>query len=244
MLPAPRRQFIEESMLNGFEAEGVRPAQQLRSRKLIIDLFNEALVLLNDVDFDGLSIDSLCERTSSTVGAFYSRFENKEAFVGALQRMVVIATRQGIDAAYAANRAPSESLESLINWITKGAFAWFRRYEGIIRASLRRANDEADTWIPMREVGAAQITHAVPLILGLLDADAAAHGAEDRIRFAFQMLFGTLNNMVLIDPGPFGIHRPESPQMLASAMIHFIRSVPAAAPGCTSKNAELPAIGK
>jgi AcrR family transcriptional regulator len=218
-------------MLDGFEAVGVRPAQQLRSRKLIIELFNEALVLLNDVDFDGLSIDALCERTSSTVGAFYSRFENKEAFVGALQRMVLIATRQGIDAAYAANGAPSESLEGLISWITRGAFAWFRRYEGIIRASLRRANDEADTWIPMREIGTAQIAHAMPRILGLLDPDSADGGAEDRIRFAFQMLFGTLNNMVLINPGPFGLHHPESPQMLASAMVHFIRSGPAPARG-------------
>ncbi|WP_159450450.1 TetR/AcrR family transcriptional regulator [Bradyrhizobium mercantei] len=231
-------------MLDGFEAEGVRPAQQQRSRKLIIDLFNEALVLLNDVDFDGLSIDSLCVRASSTVGAFYSRFENKEAFVGALQRMVVIATRQGIDAAYAANRAPSESLESLINWITKGAVAWFRRYEGIIRASLRRANDEADTWIPMREVGTAQISHAVPRILSLLHPDTAAHGAEDRIRFAFQMLFGTLNNMILLNPGPFGIHQAETPQMLASAMIHFIQSVPTAAPECASRRPELTVIGK
>jgi AcrR family transcriptional regulator len=212
-------------MLDGFEAAGVRPAQQLRSRKLIIELFNEALVLLNDVDFDGLSIDSLCERTSSTVGAFYSRFENKEAFVGALQRMVVIATRLGIDAAYSTNGAPSESLEGLIHWIAKGGFAWFRRYEGIIRASLRRANDEADTWIPMREIGTTLITHAMPRILGLLGPD-GADGAEDRIRFSFQMMFGTLNNMVLINPGPFGLHHPESPQMLASAMVHFIRSGP------------------
>jgi AcrR family transcriptional regulator len=223
----PKR-FIEESMLKGFEAEGVRPAQQLRSRKLLIDLFNEALVLLNDVDFDGLSIDSLCERTSSTVGAFYSRFENKEAFVGALQRMVVIATRQGIQSAYDSNMAPSESLEQLIGWITKGAFAWYCRYEGVIRASLRRANDEADTWIPMRELTGVQISNAMPRILSLLPPEAAAHGIEERIQFAFQMLFGTMNNMLLINPGPFGIHHPESPRMLASAMVQFIRSMPAA----------------
>jgi AcrR family transcriptional regulator len=226
VLAQPKKRFIDESLLDGFVAEGMRPVQQPRSRKLIIELFNEALVLLKDVDFDGLSIDSLCERTSSTVGAFYSRFENKEAFVNALQLILITATRQRIEADYASNVAPTESLESLIGWIAKGAIAWYRRHEGIIRASLRRANSEAGTWIPMRELGGVQIKQALPRILSLLPPAAVASGAEDRVRFAFQMLFGTMNNMVLINPGPFGIHHPATPQMLASAMAQFIRSPP------------------
>ncbi len=204
----------------------MRPAQQLRSRKLIVEFFNEALALLKDVDFDGLSIDTLCERTSSTIGAFYSRFENKEAFVDALQLILVRATRQRIEADYATNAAPTDSLESFIGWIVKGAISWYRRNEGVIRASLRRTNKEADTWIPMRDLVGVQAAHALPYIMRLLPSDAAANGAEERVRFAFQMLFGTMNNMVLINPGPFGIHDPETPRMLASSIAQFIRSTP------------------
>jgi AcrR family transcriptional regulator len=220
------RRFIDESMLDGFEAPGMRPAQQMRSRKLIVDLFNEALLLLREVDFEGLSIDTLCERASATVGSFYSRFENKDAFVNALQRMLIVATRRTIETDYASSTAPVGNLDHLINWIAKGVIAWYQRNEGVIRASLRRANVEAGTWTPMQELGGVQIEQAVPRILALLPKDVVADGAEDRARFAFQILFGTLNNLVLIDPGPFGLNDRETSQMLASSMVQLIWTAP------------------
>ena len=108
-------------MLERFEAEGMRPAQQARSRALVIRLFNEGLTLLREVDFDGLSVDALCARADSTIGAFYSRFESKEAFINALQRVVVAVTRKVIVHGYEADGAPRDNLEHLVAWIAKGA---------------------------------------------------------------------------------------------------------------------------
>ena len=45
---------------------------------------------------------------------------------------------------------------------------------------------------------------------------------EDAIRFAFQILSGTMNNMVLINPGPFSIHDDATPRMLSRAMLKLI----------------------
>ena len=146
----------------------MRPAQQARSRALVIRLFNEGLTLLREVDFDGLSIDALCARADSTIGAFYSRFESKEAFINALQRLVVAATRRNVVAGYESQVAPDDSVAHLLGWIVSGAIVWYRRYDGLVRASLRRAHSESDAWTPIRELGELQVTYAVPRILALL----------------------------------------------------------------------------
>jgi AcrR family transcriptional regulator len=217
---------VDEEVIAALDTPGVRRALQARSRALVGRLVNEALAMLQDVDFDALSIEALCERADATVGSFYSRFESKEAFVNALQRAVVEQTRLGIVHDYENGVAPEGSLAHLLGWISKSAFFWYARNEGFVRASLRRAGETPDSWTPLRELGRLQLACAEPRILRFLDASARA-GAQDRIQIAFQMLFGALNNMVLINPGPFTIRSPEAPRLIARAMLSFIDAAPA-----------------
>ena len=220
-MSARTRPALREPALEGFESPGMRPAAQARSRELVLRLLNEGLGLLRDVDFDGLSVDALCAHSGATIGAFYSRFENKEAFVGALQRIVVAQTRRRVVAEYESGAAPNGSVAELTRWIARGLIAWHRRHEGLVRASLRRATGETEMWTPIRELGELQIAYALPRMLALVPAE-ARQGAEDRVRLAFQILFGTLNNMILINPGPYTIHHPETGRMLAQSMTLFI----------------------
>ena len=235
MIAPARMRLVERPTLEGFEAPGLKPASQARSRDLLLRLFNEGLALLQEVDFDGLSVETLCARSEATVGAFYSRFENKEAFINALQRIVVARTRREVLADYDGGAAPDDNIPHLIGWIAKSALVWYRRYEGLVRASLRRANGEREMWTPMRELGELQISCALPRIMRFLPRD-AREGAEERARFAFQMLFGTVNNMVLINPGPYSIHHPATARMLAVAMSQFILSSPDALPDMRPEN--------
>lgn len=201
----------------------MRIAQQARSRTTVIRMFNEGLALLQEVDFEGLSIETLCARSDSTIGAFYSRFESKDAFINALQHLVVAVTRRDVVADYESQATPNDNVAHLLGWIVRGTIVWYRRYEGLVRASLRNAHLDAHAWTPIRELGELQVSYAVPRILNLLEPTNDV-GTEERARFAFQMLFGTLNNMVLINPGPFTIHHPQAAAMLAAAMAAFIES--------------------
>ena len=212
---------VDDEVIAALEAPGLRRAVQGRSRRLVGRLFNEALVMLQHVDFSGLSIEALCARAEATVGSFYSRFESKEAFVNALQRAVVEQTRLRIVGDFEADVTPRESLAHLLGWITKSSFVWYRQHEGFARASLRRAGESPDSWTPLRELGRQQLAYASPRILAFLDP-AEREGAPDRIALAFQLLFGALNNMVLINPGPFTIEQPEAPRQVARAMHLFI----------------------
>lgn len=213
--------MLDQKLIADVQVPGLRPTQQQRSRELVVRLMNEALALLKEHDFEGLSIEALCARCDATVGSFYGRFESKEAFVDALQRLVVEDARRELAASYASPRLPRDSLAHLLNWITKGGVAWIREYEGLVRASLRRASTDRKSWTPMRELGRIHVEHALPHIVRLVGSRAAP-GLEERVRFAFQMTYGTLNTMVLIDPGPLSLHHPETPRRLAAALQRLI----------------------
>lgn len=98
---------MNEQIIIDCNIPGVKPAQQQRSRELMVSLVNEGLALLNDHDFDTLSIETICERCNTTTGSFYARFESKEVFVTALQRLVVEDTRINMVANFQSNRAPA-----------------------------------------------------------------------------------------------------------------------------------------
>ena len=204
---------------------GVKPAHQRRSRELMVSLVNEGLALLNDHDFDTLSIEAICERCKTTTGSFYARFESKEVFVTALQRLVVEETRANMIENYQSNRVPRDSLPYLLSWISKRAVTWYRRNEGLVRACLRRAGSDPGIWTPMRELGELQVSLALPQILNLLPGR-TNRSEKQYVLFAFQIMHGTLNNMVLINPGPFTIHHPNTGPMLTTAMLNLIERQP------------------
>lgn len=216
---------MDEQIIIDCDIPGVRPARQRRSRELLVNLVNEGLALLTEHDFDTLSIEAVCERCNATTGSFYARFESKEVFVTTLQRLVVEDTRINMVANYESNRAPRDSLPYLLAWISKGAVTWYRRNEGLVRACLRRAGTDPAIWTPMRELGELQVGLALPQILSLLPGRTST-SQKQYVLFAFQILHGTLNNMVLINPGPFSIHHPNTGRMLATAMLNLIERRP------------------
>lgn len=216
---------MDEQIIIDCDIPGVRPARQRRSRELMVSLINEGLALLKDHDFNTLSIEAICERCDTTTGSFYARFESKEVFVTALQRLVVEDTRINMVANYQSNRGPRDCLPHLLAWISKGAVTWYRHNEGLVRACLRRAGSDPGIWTPMRELGELQVSLALPQILTLLPGRTSS-SEKQYVLFAFQIMHGTLNNMVLINPGPFSIHHPNTGGMLATAMLNLIERRP------------------
>lgn len=213
--------MLDEQLIAEANVPGLKPTQQQRSRALVVRLMNEGLALLEEHDFDGLSIEALCARCDTTVGSFYARFDNKDAFVDTLQRLVVEDRRRELAARYSSDRIPRDDLAQLLTWITKGGVIWLKRHHGLVRASLRRAGSDLGSWTPMRELGRIQVEYALPLIVEMLGGRPTPD-LEQRIRFAFQIMYGTLNNMILIDPGPFSLQDAATPRLLATAMLRLI----------------------
>lgn len=214
---------MDAALLDTLDLPGVFPARQERSRAVVLALVGAGLDLLRDRGFEALSIADLCAAAGVTTGSFYARFESKEAFLHAVQQLVVAESLRDMEARLRPERYAGMSLRDFLGRLAAHAVRWRRRHEGFIRASLRAAQADVGAWSPMRELGREQVERALPIILGLL-GPAAGPAAESGVRFAFQILFGTLNNMTLVDPGPFGIHDAATPRLLAEAMARLIEA--------------------
>ncbi|MBR0679719.1 TetR/AcrR family transcriptional regulator [Roseomonas eburnea] len=214
---------MDASVLDGLDLPGVHPARQERSRTVMLALIEAGLELLRDRSFDALSIADLCAAAGVTTGSFYARFESKEAYLRAVQQVVVTEAMRDMEAAPAPEHVPPASLRDYLGPLVANSVRWRRRYEGLIRASLRAARVDEGAWSPLRDLGQVRVERTLPVILGLL-GPTASPAAADAVRFAFQILFGTLNNMMLVDPGPFGIHDEATPRLLAEAMVRLIEA--------------------
>jgi AcrR family transcriptional regulator len=212
---------MDATLVADLDIPGMRPARQKRSRDLVAELMRAGLALLKDRDFDRLSIADLCAATDITVGSFYARFDGKEAYIRALQLGVVEEARRAMRRDYRADVAWPRGLAGFVEWVVGTSVTWNRRYEGLVRASLRQAGGDPTAWTPLRELGHERVSLALPIALCLLGRPAVAADA-DAIRFAFQILSGTVNNMILINPGPFSIHDEATPRMLSRAMLKLI----------------------
>jgi AcrR family transcriptional regulator len=116
---------------------GVAPARQKRSRETTLRLLAAGAEMLRTRSLAELSIEALCAEVGATVGAFYSRFESKEAYFNAL---MALAARDGERrvAEMAADRSGRDAdLASRCRQLIGGLIAWMRAHEGVLRAALQ-----------------------------------------------------------------------------------------------------------
>jgi AcrR family transcriptional regulator len=153
--------------------------------------------MLQQKDFDEISIAELSQKAGYSVGAFYARFHSKDELFDAMV-MRHLEGRRTIRAEQFAADASStlvhDVLEETVNYY------WGRRR--FWRAALIRSMREPEFWAPMRklsyEFADSLIAHMAARAGRSLKAQ-----EEANVRFAVQVTFGTINNTILNRPGPF-----------------------------------------
>lgn len=178
------------------EVVDVLPAKQARSRATRDALVRAGRDLCEIKDFDELSVAEIAAAAGCSVGSFYSRFSDKDGFFRAL---VGDADRREEAEAQELPHDPKQAIDALLAEVIARTLAGYRRRRGLIRAAIRRSMIEPALWEPYRRRGQQ---HADRLVARLKRAFPGDGGLESRVRFACQMLYGTLNNAVLIAPGP------------------------------------------
>ena len=107
---------------------------------------------------------------------------------------------------------PGETIRFMVNGC--------RNNRGVIRASLKHATTHPEQWLPHQKNGQALIERVVLLVVPRLPGPADA--AELRVRFAMQVVFGTLVNAVLNKPGPLELDDERLPVELARMAAGYI----------------------
>ena len=204
-----------------FDLPGVTPSRQKRSRETTLALLQAGAELLRRRSLAELSIEALCGKVGATVGAFYSRFESKDAYFNAL---IMLAAQDGTrHLARMDSRAGNGALDDLCRSVVSGVVGWIRAHEGVLRAALQHDDTRPDRWTTFKSLARATTEHATPLLLRAMGKGRKA--AKTRaIAFGFQVVLGTLVNAILNDPGPLSLRDKEIEARLADCLLLLLKA--------------------
>jgi AcrR family transcriptional regulator len=202
---------------------GVTPSRQRRSRETTQALLKAGAEMLRTHSFHELSIDALCREVGVTVGAFYSRFESKDAYFQVLLELAARDGNRALSKVPTNKQIKNPDLTRLCVAIARDVTGWIRDHEGVLRAALQHKNTRPDKWTPFRRLARGATSRATPLILAAMGdgGDKAARTAA--IAFGFQVMLGTLVNAILNDPGPISIRDGEMETKLGHCLYLLLR---------------------
>jgi AcrR family transcriptional regulator len=211
------------SRSEAFEFPGVTPSRQKRSREMTAALLQAGADLLRTRSLAELSIEALCSNVGASVGAFYSRFESKEAYFNALIELAARDGERRLSGMTAREPPMDTGLAELCRLLVSGIIDWARNHEGVLRAALQHDDTRPDRWTTFKALARASATHATPPLLQAMGSGREAARTRS-IAFGFQVVLGTLINAILNDPGPLSIHDDEMVVRLSRCLLLLLEA--------------------
>jgi AcrR family transcriptional regulator len=191
---------------------GVHPSKQPRSLAKRNALIAAGLRLLRTKSFDEMTIGHIAEEAGCSVGTFYARFEDKEAFLILLQEYLFSAQVEDARQKFVPEAWQAVEAEDTIDAAVRFVIETFRGdAEGVLRAALIHSAAKPEIWEPARRTG----RELVDIIVSLLSPKL---GGGEQIRLSLQMLYGALINMILHEPGPLKLNDPASHRSLVGVV--------------------------
>lgn len=208
--------------------EWILPAKQARSRQTRDRLLEAGRQVLEDGDFDATPVAEIARRAGCSVGAFYVRFQDKEAFYRALIERITATALDLMRREVTAARLAPLSREAAVALCVEAWVALFRTHRGLLVTATRRSLGQPDSWNPVRRIGLEMIDH----LATLLTAHCGRAGdASFRYRafVGFHIATGTLLNAVIRQPVVLGLDTPDLSLWMTEVVRHALfGEIPAA----------------
>ncbi len=202
---------------------GVTPSRQKRSREMTLALLQAGAEMLRTRSLSELSIEALCRKVDATVGAFYSRFDSKEAYFNALIELAARDGDRGLSRMAETELFKGVDLAGLCGLMVRGIIEWIRNHEGVLRAALQHGGTRPDRWTPFKRRARAMTERATPLLLAAMGKGREA-AKKRSIAFGFQVVLGTLVNAILNDPGPVSLRDGEMEARLGLCLLQTLQA--------------------
>jgi len=201
---------MERSLMSGNDVAampqlaGVAPVRQPRSEATFRALIQAGRKALDEKFFDEVTIEEIARAAGASVGAFYGRFANKEAFFSAIQEITVADIEAQLNAQLARPEVEAASDAQFLAAVAKFTVGVFRGHRGLYIASFKHSSARPGAWSPIRRLGyKASGLFAAKLAPRLRKLGKPA--SEREIRIGLQFMNGLLVNAVLNDPGPLSL---------------------------------------
>jgi AcrR family transcriptional regulator len=206
-----------------FDFPGVTPSRQKRSREMTAALLEAGADLLRTRSLGELSIEALCVNVGATVGAFYSRFESKEAYFNTLIELAARDGERRLSGMAENTRHADASLDERCRFLVGGIIDWIRSHEGVLRAALQHDDTRPDRWSTFKGLARGTADRVTPALLQGMGKGRKT--AKTRaIGFGIQVVLGTLVNAILNDPGPLSLHDRDMEVRLSRCLLQLLEA--------------------
>lgn len=201
---------------------GVFRAKQKRSIRIRDEFILAGVEALNEMRLVELSVSQLAVFSGNSVGSFYTRFKDKDAYFRALRAYAIESIDLEIESRFTVpilrDQKRNDALHMLVDLL---ADIFTSRFRGVFRESLLRILEPDDPWAPMRK-SAQQIIATLHAGLDESSADQNHSTLQTKLSFCFQMIVGVLQNDLVNDYHVFSTRDHSIRQGLKDAVCSYI----------------------
>lgn len=197
-----------------------RPAYQTRSREQRDRLLKAGERAFAAAGFWETHVTDIAKRAGCSVGSFYRRFEDKEAFFLALQADMAARSEANITTFFGDPARASESLEDMLRLLVRRTARGMREIEGYYRALFELSLRGQNVWPSMRRIEAIE---ADCVIKQMRDRGLPVeNGLAKRAQLAIRMVHGQIVAAMLHGAGPWEADDPVLHDELGLVLIRYL----------------------
>ncbi|MBW2273244.1 MAG: TetR/AcrR family transcriptional regulator [Deltaproteobacteria bacterium] len=178
------------------DLQWVRPPQQTRSQETLERLLDAAEALIAEKGFEDTPVAEVARRAGSSVGAFYSRFKDKDALFHALYDRWLEQATATTDTTLDSERWRSASIPELLTAVVAFLVTVYRERGGLIRAFVVRNHVDPDFQARQQRLS-LHISDRLTALLLERQSEIRHPHPERAARFGMILLMGALESVML-----------------------------------------------
>ena len=178
------------------ELRWVTPPQQERSQQTLDRILASAEVLIAEKGFEDTPISEIVRHAGSSVGAFYSRFEDKHALLHAISGRFVEQAMATADSALDPKRWNDAPIDEILHSVVRFLVSIYREQGGLLRAFVIRNHADPE-FRARQERLTLYVNRGVRELLLARDGEIGHPDPERAVRFILTLIFGSLEYVML-----------------------------------------------
>jgi AcrR family transcriptional regulator len=204
------------------DEDALRAPAQTRSRASMEALLDIGRQLIEERGIDDCSMSDVAEAAGSSIGSLYFRFGNRERFIDEVMQRHIAAGRASFESFTAGLSASTMTPDEIISAVTRWIVQVFAHNQGLLRAQLRRTLQSPQVWRPYQDLARLIVDQLIKLLARFPEINDDPDW-QQHVRIGMQLVFGTLNNILINRPGPLEIDDPATAEELSKAVVRYLR---------------------
>jgi AcrR family transcriptional regulator len=203
------------------EPEWAKPAYQERSRQQRDRLLKAGERVFAEKGFGQAHVADIAKRASCSVGSFYRRFQDKEAFFLSLQTDMAAHAEHNIARFFDDPACLTDPMFEVFTRLVRNTARTMKGIEGYYRALFELSLRGHAVWPLMRQIEVLEAAR----VIGLLRQRGVTlnePGLEKRAHLAIRTMHGQIITIMQHGPGPFELDDPQLHTELALMLLRLL----------------------